>query len=58
MSQARTVEAPLLSGAERDAFLARVRPGVSPEDYGKIEALCAALPKLVEMIEQEHMTMR
>ncbi len=58
MSQARTVEAPLLSGQERDAFLARVRPGVSPEDYGKIEALCAALPKLVEMIEQEHMTMR
>ena len=57
MSQARTIEAPLLSGPERDAFLARVRPGVSPEDYGKIEAMCAALPKLVEMIEQEHMTM-
>ena len=57
MSQARTVEAPLLSGAERDAFLARVRLSVSAEDYGKIEALCAALPKLVQMIEQEHMTM-
>ena len=58
MSQARTVEAPLLSDAERDAFLARVRLSVSAEDYGKIEALCAALPKLVQMIEQEHMTMR
>ena len=57
MSQGRTIEAPLLSGPERDAFLARVRTGVSPEDYGKIEAMCAALPKLVEMIEQEQMTM-
>jgi len=58
MSQTRELEAPLLSGPERDAFLARVRPGVSPEDYGKVEAMCAALPKLVAMIEQEHMTMR
>lgn len=58
MSQAPTVEAPLLSGPERDAFLARVRPGVSPEDYGKVAAMCEALPKLVAMIEQEHMTMR
>ena len=57
MSQVRTIEAPLLTGPERDAFLARVRPGVSPEDYGQVAAMCEALPKLVAMIEQEHMTM-
>jgi hypothetical protein len=58
MSQARTVEAPLLSGPQRDAFLARVRSGVSPEDYEQVAAMCEALPRLVAMIEQEHMTMR
>ena len=57
MSQARTIEAPLLTDTERDALLARIRPSVSPEDYGKIAAMCAALPTLVAMIEQEHMTM-
>ncbi|MEN9634225.1 MAG: hypothetical protein RL077_2629 [Verrucomicrobiota bacterium] len=30
----RTIEAPLLSGPAREAFLARVRAVVSPEDYG------------------------
>jgi hypothetical protein len=58
MSQTRTLEVPLLSGPERDAFLARVRPGVSPEDYARIAAMCEALPKLVAAIEQEHMTLR
>jgi hypothetical protein len=58
MSRSREFEAPLLSGPERDAFLGRVRAGLSPEDYGKVEAMCDALPKLVAMIEQEHMTMR
>ena len=58
MSAARTFEAPLLSAAERDAFLARVRPGVSPEDYRRIEAMSYALPQIVESIEQERMTMR
>lgn len=57
MSQARTIAAPLLSGPERDAFRARVRPGVSPEDYGQIVAMCDALPGLAAMIEQKHMTM-
>lgn len=57
MSQTRRIEAPLLTDTERDALLARVRPGVSPEDYGKIEAMCAVLPTLVELIEQKHMTM-
>jgi len=58
MSQARRCEAPLLSAAERDAFLARVRAGVSPEDYQVIEAMSYALPRIVESIEQERMTMR
>jgi transposase len=57
MNQARQGEAPLLSAAERDAFLARVRPGVSPEDYRMIEAMSYALPRIVESIEQERMTM-
>lgn len=58
MSAARTFEAPLLSEPERGAFLARVRPGVSPEDYRLIEAMSCALPQIVESIEQERMTMR
>ena len=58
MSTARTFEAPRLSEPERDAFLARVRPGVSPEDYRMIEAMSYALPQIVESIEQERMTMR
>jgi len=48
---------PLLRGEELAAFLARVRPGVSTEDYDQIAAMGAALPKLVAMIEQEHMTL-
>jgi transposase len=58
MSQTHRGEAPLLSAAERDAFLARVRTGVSPEDYGLIEAMSYALPQIVASIEQERMTMR
>jgi len=57
MSRSRELAVPLLSDAERDVFLARVRLGVSPEDYGQVAAMCEALPKLVAMIEQEHMTM-
>lgn len=58
MRAARTFEAPLLSAAEREAFLARVRAGLSPEDYRLIEAMSYALPQIVESIEQERMTMR
>ena len=45
MSPVRTFEALRLSEAERDAFLARVRPGVSPQDYRMIEAMSYALPQ-------------
>lgn len=48
---------PLLSAVERDAFLARVRPGVSPEDYRRIEAMSYVLPQIVESMEQERLTM-
>jgi hypothetical protein len=58
MSQTHRGAAPLLSAAERAGFLARVRPGVSPEDYGLIEAMSYALPQIVASIEQERMTMR
>lgn len=58
MSPTRGGETPLLSAAEREAFLARVRAGVSPEDYRLIEAMSYALPQIVESIEQERMTMR
>ena len=58
MSQARRVEAPLLTEAERAGFLARVRGGVSPEDFCTIEAMSYALPQIVASIEQERMTMR
>lgn len=58
MSRSRLIEAPLLTAEQRDAFLARVRAGVSPEDYRTIEAMSEALPRLVAMIEQDHMTMQ
>ena len=46
-----------LSEAERDAFLERMRACASPEDYRKIEGMCHALPELLSLIEQEHMTL-
>lgn len=46
-----------LSQAERDAFLERMRACASPEDYRKIEGMCYALPELLSLIEQEHMTL-
>lgn len=58
MSGARLIEAPLLTAEQRDALLARVRPGVSPEDYRTIEAMSAALPRIVAMVEQDRMTMQ
>jgi transposase len=58
MSAARQLEAPLLTGAERAAFLERVRGGVSPQDFVLIAAMSEALPRVVAMVEQEHMTMR
>jgi transposase len=58
MSRVHCGEAPVLSAAERDAFLARVCAGVSLEDYRVIEAMSYALPRIVESIAQERMTMR
>jgi len=47
-----------MTEADRAAFLERVRPGVSPQDYRLIEGISHALPQLVALIEQEPMTMR
>jgi transposase len=58
MSGSRQVAAPLLTAGQRDAFLARVRAGVSPEDYRIIEAMSEALPQIVAMVEQDRMTMQ
>jgi len=41
-----------LTEAQRDAFLERVRAAVGPEDYGLIQGMTQALPKLIELIEQ------
>ena len=49
---------PSSSSGYRKQFLARVRPGVSPEDYRTIEAMSAALPRIVAMVEQDRMTMQ
>jgi transposase len=56
MSAARHLEAPLLTGEQRAAFLERVRGGVSPQDFALIAAMSEALPRVVAMVEQEHMT--
>ena len=42
-----------LTEAERTAFLARVRPVVSAEDYRLIEGMSHALPELLERIGQD-----
>ncbi len=47
-----------MSEAERAAFLDRIRPSVSAEDYRLIEGMSHALPELVELIEQDPMTLR
>jgi hypothetical protein len=57
MSPTDQLETPLLSEPERAALLARVQPGVSPEDYQTIAAHLEALPRVVALIEQERMTL-
>ena len=47
-----------LSQGERAAFLERVRPRVGADDYRLIEGMSYALPELIELIEQDPMTLR
>jgi transposase len=48
-----------LTEAERAAFLERVRPVVSAEDYRLIEGMSHALPELLDRIAQDpHLTLR
>jgi transposase len=46
-----------LTQAQRAAFLERVRPVVGAEDFRLIEGMSYALPELVELIEQDPMTL-
>ena len=46
-----------LTQAQRAAFLGRVRPQVSPEDYRWIEGMSHALPELLALIEQPRTTL-
>ena len=43
---------------QRAVFLERVRPSVGPEDFHLIEGMSYALPELIELIEQDPMTLR
>jgi transposase len=43
----------IMTEAERDAFLSRVRPGISPDDYRTIEGVFHALPQIVALIERD-----
>ena len=47
-----------LTGAQRAAFLERVRAAVSAEDYALIQGMSYALPELIQLIEQDSMTLR
>jgi len=47
-----------LSEAQRASFLERVRAVVGADDYGLIEGMSYALPELIELIEQDPMTLR
>jgi transposase len=47
-----------MTEAERGAFLQRVRPALSPQDYRLIEGMSHALPQLLELIAQDPMTLR
>jgi len=58
MNQAQPFEELTMTEAERDAFLARVRALVSPEDDRMIQGMCHALPRIAALLEQEAMTIR
>jgi len=47
-----------LTPEQQDAFLARIAPQVSPEDHQIIEAMTRGVPQLLELIEQDPMTLR
>ena len=47
-----------LTEAERAAFLERVRPAVGAQDYRLIQGMSYALPELIQLIEQDPMTLR
>lgn len=47
-----------MTGAERAAFLARIHPSVSPEDYRLIEGMIHLLPEMLAVLEQHPSALR
>lgn len=47
-----------LTEAGRDAFLARVRARVSPEDYQIVEGMTHAMPQMLALLEEHPATLR
>jgi len=58
MNQAQRFETITLNEAQREAFLGRVRAGVSPDDYRIIEGMSHALPEMLTLLEQYPATLR
>ena len=58
MSPIRRFEAIRLSEAEREAFLARIRSGVSAQDYRRIEEMTKALAQALSVLEQDPAALR
>jgi transposase len=57
MSQLRRFKEVTMTESEREAFLERMRACATPEDYRRIEGMSYALPELLAVIEQDHMTL-
>lgn len=58
MNRAQQYQDLTLTPEQQDAFLARIAPQVSPEDYQIIEAMTRGVPQLLELIGQDPMTLR
>ena len=58
MNQAQRFETITLNEAQREAFLGRVRAGVSPDDYRIIEGMSHALPEMLTLLEQHPSALR
>ena len=58
MNPAHRFETITLNEAQRETFLARVRAGVSPDDYRISEGMSHALPEMLTLLEQHPATLR
>jgi transposase len=55
--KAKSFTALALPQAQRNAFLEKIRPGVSPEDYQYIKEVVTALPQLLDLLQQKGMSL-